>query len=267
MRYTILGFNQEVLVSKGLGLKEAMVLRWFVDYYSTDRMVVLKQPEGEKPFVWVKYQAVIDDLPVLEITSKKQIYRIFNVLCDSGIFEKIEIKKDGTYIGFRLSAGYKDLIHTDQKSTVSTEQKRPLPMDINVHTKDSSIKKINPLKEKYFFLSELLRDKIKEVNSEAIINESTMVSWCKDFDLMVRLDKRSVERIKEKIELVFAPGEFWGGVIRSAGKLRIRWNEGKLPGYEPKDELPFIQEEAKPKLTQDDIDRIEFVNRRYDDKK
>ena len=45
---------------------------------------------------------------------------------------------------------------------------------------------------------------------------------------MVEQDHRTPEQIRAKIEAVYAPGEFWGTVIKCAGTLRKQWNAGKL---------------------------------------
>lgn len=37
MKYNIEGFNQEKLVEMGLNSDDAIILRWFVDFYSTQK--------------------------------------------------------------------------------------------------------------------------------------------------------------------------------------------------------------------------------------
>ena len=69
MKYTIEGFNQVELVKMGLNSNDAIILRWFVDFYATSKMAIVKNETGQE-FKWVKYQAVIDDLPILGITNK-----------------------------------------------------------------------------------------------------------------------------------------------------------------------------------------------------
>jgi hypothetical protein len=79
----------------------------------------------------------------------------------------------------------------------------------------------------YFPLAACLADHIKVVSREAIIGEGQLKAWCKDFRLMVDRDKRTTEQIYDIIGAVFAD-DFWRTNIRSAAKLRLRWNEGKL---------------------------------------
>jgi len=61
---------------------------------------------------------------------------------------------------------------------------------------------------------------------------SNMQSWAKDIDGMLRIDHRTVDEVKRKAFLAFVD-EFWSRNILSPGKLRLRWNEGKLNGLQP----------------------------------
>jgi hypothetical protein len=92
---------------------------------------------------------------------------------------------------------------------------------------EKRIKEDNADNLKYLPLSEYLKERILKEAPEAIIKESQIKSWCHDFNLMVEKDKRTEEQIRQKIDAVFSD-DFWCRNIRSASKLRLRWNEGKL---------------------------------------
>lgn len=81
---------------------------------------------------------------------------------------------------------------------------------------------------KYLPFSITLKERILKLKPEAIIKESQINDWCNDFRLMVEQDHRTEQQMYDKIDAVFSD-DFWSGVIRSASKLRLRWNEGKLP--------------------------------------
>jgi hypothetical protein len=81
--------------------------------------------------------------------------------------------------------------------------------------------------EKYVPIAESIRNKIIETGSEAKISDEQVKDWTNDIRLMVDRDGKTVHQIEKKIEEVFNDG-FWKKVIRSAGALRQRWNEGKL---------------------------------------
>lgn len=108
MTFTVSNFDQATLIEYGLNLQDAEILRWYVNFYSTDKMV--KQMINGKVFAWVKYSAVIADLPILGITSKEVISRHFDRFVNCGIMEKYVKKVEGTYTMFCLTEKYNRLI-------------------------------------------------------------------------------------------------------------------------------------------------------------
>jgi hypothetical protein len=115
MKYTILGFSQTELTKFGLDLKDAMILRWFVDFYHTGKMVEVIY--NGKSYAWVKYQSVIDDLPILGIKNREIIARHFAKLERCGLLEKHVKKQSGTFTCFKLlPEKYEQLISNLPKS-------------------------------------------------------------------------------------------------------------------------------------------------------
>lgn len=115
MKYTIEGFNQSKAVELNLCVADLIVLRWFVDFSGTDRMV--KKIINNKEYYWIKYEGILDDLPILAIT-KDTLYRRLKGLVDKGILEHITVKDSGTYSFYRLGKNYMNLI-TDQDNYLS----------------------------------------------------------------------------------------------------------------------------------------------------
>lgn len=87
--------------------------------------------------------------------------------------------------------------------------------------------------EKYYPLSEKLKTNIQKISPNAIIRDTQLKTWSNDFRLMIEQDNRTYEFIDTLLDKVFKD-EFWSKHIRSAGKLRIRLNEGKLDNVGPK---------------------------------
>ena len=83
------------------------------------------------------------------------------------------------------------------------------------------------INKEYLPLSENLKGKILSVSPESKITDNQLNTWANDFRLMVEQDKRLFPEIETLIEQVFQ-NDFWKGNIRSAGKLRQQWNDGKL---------------------------------------
>ncbi len=80
-------------------------------------------------------------------------------------------------------------------------------------------------------LSTFLWNYIKKNNEKA--KEPNLQSWSKTFDLMIRLDKRSVDDIK-KVIVFCQQNEFWYKNILSPAKLREHYDKLTLQMKEPK---------------------------------
>jgi hypothetical protein len=115
MTYTVCGFNQRLLVELGLDIVDAHILRWFVDFYNTGKMkkVIVKTKAG-KPleYVWLKYSAIANSLPILKVNDPHNIAKRLNKMCDCGIMVKEVLRrpldaytKKGTYTCFRIIPG------------------------------------------------------------------------------------------------------------------------------------------------------------------
>ena len=63
MKYTIEGFNQAKAVELGLCVADLIILRWFVDFAGTEKMV--KRIIDGKEYYWIKYEGLLEDLPML----------------------------------------------------------------------------------------------------------------------------------------------------------------------------------------------------------
>lgn len=92
MKYTIEGFSQEKLHELKLNAADALILRWFLDFAACGRMkrLVQENENHEKNvYYWVNYQAIIEELPILEISNTKSIANRFNKYVELGLLEKI----------------------------------------------------------------------------------------------------------------------------------------------------------------------------------
>jgi DNA-binding MarR family transcriptional regulator len=71
-------------------------------------------------------------------------------------------------------------------------------------------------------LSQEMFQKIKELNPDA--REPNWKIWDRDFDRMIRIDKRSIEEITSMIDWVYNH-DFWYKNILSPSKLREKWDK------------------------------------------
>lgn len=103
MRYFIEGFEQRRLLELGLDAKDAIIIRWFVDFYHTDKMKkkTIIVDGKEEIFAWVYYKHIVDDLPILAL-ERRAIARRFDKYIKCGLIEKYIDKSAGNMTYFKL---------------------------------------------------------------------------------------------------------------------------------------------------------------------
>lgn len=145
MRYTIEGFRQRVAVDLGLDSCDLIILRWIVDFANTDR--ILKMQVDNKIFFWIKYDALIEDLPILGLKTKDALYRRLKKMVACGILEHTVVKQGGTFSMYRIGKSYNKLILED-KSDLSDEKSEEVRMKSRTGTDEKSEQNINLLNNK-----------------------------------------------------------------------------------------------------------------------
>ena len=119
MKYTIEGFSQEyaltltkkVPTSNGkeklirVDCNDLVILRWFVDFYPR----MMKVEIDGKQYAWVKYQALLEDLPLLDI-KKRMLFERLQKLVDFGVLSHKSIKSGGSFSYYGFGENYIKLI-------------------------------------------------------------------------------------------------------------------------------------------------------------
>ncbi len=133
MKYTIEGFNQQTLIDYGLNATDAVILRYIVDFWHSERMV--KIIHDNKEFLWINYKAVIEALPCIEINSKIALSRRFKKYIDCGLMEHHTHKIGGTFSCYRFTEKYTPLTQKYEGFKLESQT----PFNSKVKPKDSSI--------------------------------------------------------------------------------------------------------------------------------
>lgn len=150
MKFTIEGYSQARLIALGLDNTDALILRYFADFYLTGGMTSAVGPNG-KEFVWMNYKAVIEDLPCIGVTAPDSMARRFKKMVACGVLDHYHHKTGGSYSMYRIGPMYGSLVSgppTDQKSEgygsevgpptdQKSEQKTLLLENTSTTTKDS----------------------------------------------------------------------------------------------------------------------------------
>jgi hypothetical protein len=107
-------------------------------------------------------------------------------------------------------------VNTSRNTSSNTNSNTPSPIPIPIPI-PTSLKRSISLVE--FFVQKILAWK----PDFKIPSQAAKKSWAKEFDLMLRKDDRSEERIKAVIEFATAD-DFWQSNILSAKKLRLQFD-------------------------------------------
>lgn len=113
MEYTIHGFSQENAIKLGLDDRDLLILRWFVRFKDNGKMAS-RIIDGDK-YYWIKYEGVVEDLPITNIKSNDSVYRRLKKMAQVKVLKHRTIKEGGTYSYYCLGENYPSLVDTAKK--------------------------------------------------------------------------------------------------------------------------------------------------------
>ena len=150
MKYTIHGFKQSKAMEFGLDNDDLLILRYFVDFKDSGAMVskVIK----DKTFYWIKYEAILEQLPILKL-KKDSVYRRLKKMCASEILDHKTIKSNGTYSFYSIGKKYIELVsdlnprNLDNKNEGTDRNPRGVRIEIREGTDLNPDQKIHLLKD------------------------------------------------------------------------------------------------------------------------
>ena len=85
MKYTMLGFSQQIAADYGLDLNDLAILRWFVDFKERGNMRSM-EIDGDV-YYWVFYEKISEELFIIKL-QKSAIYKRLKKMCDCDILKK-----------------------------------------------------------------------------------------------------------------------------------------------------------------------------------
>lgn len=146
MKFTISGFNQRKLIEFGLDLKDAALLRYFVDFKDTNSMSMLII--DNKPYYWVKYEHLKNDLPILGINSNVVLRRRLKKLEECGVLEHHHNLQGGSYSYYALGSAYKCLLEEEKELKDFNNMEDNTVSDPQTKKFKGQTEKFNPLNSK-----------------------------------------------------------------------------------------------------------------------
>ena len=175
MQFTTIGFNQKMAVDNDLDQSDLHILSWIMTFSLSSKMVTYNK-DG-KTFLWVQYQAIIDDLPIMKINSKRIIAKRLDILVEKGFLDKEVQKNNGNYTYFAILDKTIEMKFNKETTlpmhlkehTLCTQKyipyapKSTYPMYSKVHTKDSNTNNSNTNNS-----NTIIKEKIKKEKSDVV---------------------------------------------------------------------------------------------------
>ncbi|WP_160680382.1 hypothetical protein [Clostridium sp. C8-1-8] len=109
MKYSIMGFKQDKLMELGLDIKDAAILRYFVDFM--DSLKMRSEIIDKEIYYWVKYEGIINQYPILKLNNVDSVYRRFKKLVQLSILKHKTVINNGKYSYYTLGEGYEELLY------------------------------------------------------------------------------------------------------------------------------------------------------------
>ena len=139
MKFTMSGFNQKKLIEFGLDLKDAALLRYFIDFKDTNSMSMIIV--DNKPYYWVKYEHLKNDLPILGINNNDALRRRLKKLESAGILGHYHKLEEGSYSYYCVGDNYKNLLVSDDEIVDFNNYTPPTQKS---HPSDSKVAPLRP---------------------------------------------------------------------------------------------------------------------------
>ena len=196
MKYTIHGFSQQKAIELGLDDRDLMILRWFVDYKDTGKMV--KKILDNDMYYWIKYEGIQEAFPIIN-WKKDTIYRRLKAMALKGVLKHKTVKEFGTYSFYAIGPNYLGLTDTEYEMPIGNKSDRsdsnPRVTEINPRVTDSNPKEteINPEHNINLLNSSIKNSSIKNSSIKNIIE----YFWKN----RVNLDADSIDLLSDQVKI------------------------------------------------------------------
>ena len=205
MKYTIHGFSQQKAIELGLDDRDLMILRWFVDYKDTGKMV--KKILDNDMYYWIKYEGIQEAFPIIN-WKKDTIYRRLKAMALKGVLKHKTVKEFGTYSFYAIGPNYLGLTDTKYEMPVGNKSDSS---DLNPLLSDSNprVTEINPSETEINPIVTDSNPRVTEINPEHNIN--LLNSSIKDSSIKntieyfwknrVNLDADSINLLSDQVKI------------------------------------------------------------------
>jgi hypothetical protein len=235
MKYTIEGFQQDILTQYSLDCTDAVILRYIIDFWLSGKMQK-HEHDGESDYFWMSYKTIIEELPIIKI-KKQALADRMQKFVDCGLMKFYLWKSgQGTFTHYKiipekyapLVSGYEPVrseVRTPVRSRIRTKYSSTIP---NSSTED--ITKIrNDIKMKFTAINpDYYHDKKQVGCIEKILSRTN----CNLNQIYIAADK-----LKAITETEKAP--YWRNCPVTPAMLLSRWDQVMKWTSEPERESQY----------------------------
>lgn len=108
MKYTVNGFSQQDAIDIGLDNNDLLILRWLVDFANTKKM--RREIIFGETYYWIKYSALIEDLPILKI-KEDSLFRRLKKMSELEVLSHYTQQAKGKYSLYGFGPQFDRLIY------------------------------------------------------------------------------------------------------------------------------------------------------------
>lgn len=118
IKFSVNNYFQGAALEYELDIKDIHILSWFSDYAMSGGMIHKEFEDGV--YYQVKHQAIIDQLPILAINSRRVIARRMQNMVNKKILLKQEVSDcNGTYTYYAMGPLYQNLLYLNPNNTLN----------------------------------------------------------------------------------------------------------------------------------------------------
>lgn len=247
MRFSVFAYSQEKLLEHGLDVTDALILDWFANFFigKMEKRIFKDASGSARIFGWVKISKIMEDLPVIGITSEKGLRRRFDAFVSKGLMQReTVVTQNGKRSYYRTTELYDTLLNTKSAEKNESSRKENYGISNNPQRNSAShAENKNPQGTKTAYAEHETPPEIPQGNSstyaerngdafaqgkssshalnDSSTNDSLVTDSLKNFEF-----KNSAAAIKELSEKIFGKNAFDSGFPEKAAAFLAKNEAG-----------------------------------------
>lgn len=225
MRYTILGFNQELLIKYDLNMNEVLLLDYIYNAVASPTMI--HKIENNISYVWLNHKKILEDLSILNI-SEDRLKRLLHHLLEVHLIQSVRdvvgrgsksyycITEECEKLRFSTHEVLKTTLHNDNRSVKNNTSDNKLIIDNKLNSNNSKELLLADADETFLRSVNKTKEKPKKKNLY-----QKCVDMINDFTDNPQFKDLLTTYLKYRLEIRDKPmyANMWKGMLRSLDGL------------------------------------------------